>query len=239
MRIKMTNIEEKLERLRANENEGDKILDAVREILEKDAQKQTNIQKNLQGNTPVVGNAFDFDLLETDKIYHISQIKKICIDYRLRFLSSKYFKGEIPQEAFSKIKQIEKEHEIEVKGFKIVAPSKLFKLADKDDPLLFAPIGNDYYYLIHKWGNDLHPLRKLLVLPFKNIVNLAVLVFLISCLCTALVPDGLFSKSGSGSEKMVIFFFMFKCIASVVIFYGFALGKNFNPAIWNSKYFNA
>jgi len=25
----------------------------------------------------------------------------------------------------------------------------------------------------------------------------------------------------------------------VVIFYGFALGKNFNPAIWKSKYFNA
>ena len=239
MKLKMTNIEEKLERLRANENDGEQILQAVRDILEKDSRKQANIAKNLNGNVPVTNNAFDFDLLETDKIYHISQIKKICIDYRLRFLDSKYFKGEIPQEAFSKIKQMEMEHEIEMKGFKIVAPSKLFKLADKDDPLLFAPIGNNYFYLVHKWGNDLHPLRKLLVLPFKNIVNLAVLVFFISCLCTALVPDGLFSKSGSGSEKMVIFFFMFKCIASVVIFYGFALGKNFNPAIWNSKYFNA
>lgn len=235
----MTNIEEKLERLRANEKEGAKILQAVRHILEKDSQKQVNIQKNLKSNIPTAANAFDFDLLETDKIYHIAQIKKICIDYRLRFLDSKYFKGEIPQEAFSKIKKMEKQHDLEVKGFKIVGPSKLFKLADKDDPLLFAPIGNDYFYLIHKWGNDLHPLRKLMVWPFKDIVNLAVLVFLISILCTALVPDGLFSKVGSSAEKMVVLFFMFKCIASVVIFYGFALGKNFNPAIWNSKYFNA
>ena len=239
MRLKMTNIEEKLEKLRANEKEGAEILKAVRQILEKDSQKHVAIQKNLNGNVPIAANAFDFELLETDKIYHIAQIKKICIDYRLRFLDSKYFKGEIPPEAFSKIKRLEKQHDLEVKGYKIVAPSKLFKLADKDDPLLFAPIGNDYFYLIHKWGNDLHPFRKFLVLPFKNIVNLAVLVFFISVLCTALVPDGLFSKVGSGAEKLVILFFMFKCIASVVIFYGFALGKNFNPAIWNSKYFNA
>ena len=235
----MTNLEEQLERLRNDEKEADKILKAVRALLQNDSQNEENIQANLAGNSSVTSNAFNFDLLESDKIYHIDQIKKLCIDYRLRFLDSKYFKGEIPQEAFSKIKQLEEDHKIEVKGFKIIAPSKLFKLADKDDPLLFAPIGNGYFYLIHKWGTDLHPLRKLLVLPFRNIVNLAILVFLISCLCTAIIPDGLFSKSGSNSEKIVILFFMFKCIASVVIFYGFALGKNFNPAIWNSKYFNA
>ena len=134
---------------------------------------------------------------------------------------------------------MEKDHQIELRGFKIIAPSKLFKLEDKDDPLLFAPIGNQYYYLIHQWGNDLHPLRKLFAWPFKNIVNLTMLVVLLSYLVTLMVPQGLFSKSGSTAEFWIIFFFMFKSIASVVIFYGFALGKNFNPAIWNSKYFNA
>lgn len=120
-----------------------------------------------------------------------------------------------------------------------MAPSKLFKLEDKDDPLLFAPIGNGYYYLVDKWGNDLHPFRKLLVWPFKNLVNLTLFVVLISYLVTLMVPEGLFSKKNTTAEFWIIFFFMFKCIASVVIFYGFALGKNFNPAIWNSKYFNA
>mgnify|MGYP006897565197 CR=1 FL=1 len=33
--------------------------------------------------------------------------------------------------------------------------------------------------------------------------------------------------------------FIFKAIAAVVLYYGFAAGKNFNTAIWNSKYFNA
>ena len=239
MFLKTTNIEEKLERLRADQREGEKILRAVRYLLREDSRKRKRIEKNLAKGFPLATNAFVFDLLETDKIYHIDQIKKICIDYRLRFLDSKYFKGEIPKEAISKIKQMEDAHVLEIQGFKILAPSKLFKLKDKDDPLLFAPIGNDYFYLIHKWGNDLHPLRKLLVWPFKSIINLAVLVVLVSYLCTVIVPTGLFSKSSSAVERMIIFFFMFKSVAAVVIFYWVALGKNFNPAIWKSKYLKA
>ena len=131
---------------------------------------------------------------------------------------------------------MEEEHNIKLKGFKIIAPSKLFRLKDKDDPLLFAPLGNNYYYLVHKWGNDMHPLRKFMVWPFKNIVNLTIMVVLISYCITYMVPEGLFSKQNSAAEFWIIFLFFFKSIAAIVIFYGFALGKNFNPAIWSSKF---
>ena len=130
-------------------------------------------------------------------------------------------------------------HDTTLDGLKIVAPSRLFKLEDKDDPLLFASLGNGYYYLIHRWGKDLHPLRKALVWPFRNIVNLTLVVLVFSLLATLGVPEGLFSKKGGSAEFWIIFFFIFKSLAAVVIFYGFALGKNFNPAIWNSRYFNA
>lgn len=239
MLLKKTNIEEKLAMAKIDDLKSAHILREVRQILKTDSDNHERIKKNIGGGRKVVANQFDFDQLETDKIFHIDQIKQICIDYRLRFLNSKYFKGDIPQEAIHKIKTLEKTHGIEVKGFKIVAPSKLFKLKDKDDPLLFTPIGNDYFYLIHKWGNDLHPLRKIFAWPFKNIINLAAVVFSISYLVTLMVPDGLFSKTSSSAEFWIILFFMFKSIAAVVIFYGFAMGKNFNPAIWNSKYFNA
>jgi hypothetical protein len=33
-------------------------------------------------------NAFSIDLIESDRVYHISQIKEICIDFRLRFLDA-------------------------------------------------------------------------------------------------------------------------------------------------------
>ena len=237
--IPRTNIEQKLHRFREQYAQEDQIIQEVYQLLRQDGEKEDRIVANVTGSDKGATNEFKFDLLETDKIYHIEQIKNICIDYRLRFLDSRYFKAEIPQEAISKIKQLEKEHDTELKGYKIIAPSKLFKLEDKDDPLLFAPIGNGYYYLIHKWGNDLHPLRKILVWPFKNVLNLTALVVLVSYLATLMIPEGLFSKSNSTTEFWIIFFFMFKSVAAVVIFYGFALGKNFNPAIWNSKYFNA
>ncbi|GGD37597.1 hypothetical protein [Muriicola marianensis] len=239
MILPRTNIEEKLALESRKSGSQDQIINSVYQLLSEDSAREEEIQERLGGKGKGVHNAFDFDLLETGRIYNLDQIKKICIDYRLRFLDSKYFKGEIPREGISKIKSMEKEHGISIDGFKIIAPSKLFRLEDKDDPLLFAPIGNGYYYLIHRWGNDLHPLRKALAWPFKSIVNLTAVVLLISYLCTLLVPEGLFSKSSSQAEFWIIYFFMFKSIASVVIFYGFALGKNFNPAIWNSKYFNA
>ncbi len=236
--IPRTNIEEKLRNLREHSAQGERILQEVYQLLRRESQED-RISANISGRKGTVENDFDFDLLETKNIYHIDQIKEICINYRLRFLDTRYFKGKIPEEAISKIKEMERVHDTEIKGFKIIAPSKLFKLEDKDDPLLFAPIGNGYFYLIHKWGNDLNPLRRVLVWPFKNILNLTALVVLISYLATLLVPEGLFSKSSSSAEFWIIFFFMFKSVAAVVIFYGFALGKNFNPAIWNSKYFNA
>ncbi|WP_419211699.1 hypothetical protein ACNR9Q_13255 [Maribacter sp. X9] len=239
MLLQKTNIQNKLHqaRLKGSKLEESRLNEVYRILNDLDNELE-RIEQNIANGKATPRNSFNIDLLDTSRIYHIDEIKHVCINYRLRFLDSKYFKGIIPTEAVSKIKSLEREHNLEIKGFKIIAPSKLFKLEDKDDPLLFAPIGNGYHYLIHQWGNDLHPLRKLLMWPFKSIINLAVLVLLMSYGVTSMVPEGLFSKSNSSAEFWIIYFFMFKCIASVVIFYGFALGKNFNHAIWNSKYFN-
>lgn len=238
MHLKKTNIEERLGSLKKGEVE-ELLMSEIFQILNEDVVSQKNIAKEKSDQGSVAVNAFDFEFLETSRIYHLDQIKKICIDYRLRFLDSKYFKGEIPESAVAEIQSLEKKHQIQLCGFKILAPSKLFKLQDKDDPLLFVPIGNGYYYLIHKWGRDLHPLRKLFAWPFKSVVNLALVVLMFSYVLTLMIPEGLFAKSVNSTEFWIIFFFMFKSLAAVVIFYGFALGKNFNPAIWNSKYFNA
>ncbi|MDC0917463.1 hypothetical protein OAQ42_06195, partial [Flavobacteriaceae bacterium] len=181
-------------------------------------------------------NAFDFDLLATDKIYHLDQIKKVSIDYRLRFLDLKYFKNKLPQEALDTIQALESAHDTQLGSFKIMAPSALFRLEKTDDPLLFVPLGKDYYYLVHKWGNDLHPLRKVLMWPFKNIWNLMLTVFVFSWILTELTPMGLFTRTPDSSTYWMLLFFMFKAVASVVLYFGFALGKNFNPAIWNNRY---
>ena len=183
-------------------------------------------------------NQFDFEQLETKRIFHRDTIKKICIDYRLRFLDLDYFKGDVPVEAIESIQALEQAHNTELQNMKIVAPSKLFKLKNADDPLLFVPIGNQYYYLIHKWGNDLHPLRKLLMWPFKNIITSILSILLLSLVLTSFMPLTLFRAEPNWSDFILIFMFMFKSIAAIVIYYAFAAGKNFSRAIWDSTYYN-
>ena len=212
-----TNIAEKLTDAKANNNNA---IEAIKAFL-----KQTPPE-----------NRFNFDLLNSEDIYSIDTIKDICIDYRLRFLDIKYFKNDLPKEAFDKIAAIERNHATTLSGFKIMAPSKLFRLKNTDDPLLFVPLGNNYYYLIHQWGDDLHPFRIYLMWPFNNIWNLLLLILVISWFVTLMTPIGLFTKSADWSSFWMLYFFMFKAIAAVVLYFGFALGKNFNPAIWNSKY---
>ena len=239
MLLKRISLLDQLEKVKARNSNEDVILSQVEAFLAQDAKQEERIQETLSRSKPAIENPFNFDLLQTDRIFHVSHIRQICIDYRLRFLDTKYFKGSIPREGIQMIKEMERSHGIAMKGFKIVAPSRLFRLEDKNDPLLFAPIGNGYYYLIHKWGNDLHPLRRLIAWPFKSVANLLFVLVVLSYLLTEIIPEGLFSRQGSSAEFWIIFFFMFKSVVAVAIFYGFALGKNFSPAVWNSKYFNA
>ena len=214
----------------------------LEEVLNKTRSKARTSQESLSFEQLIdaldikTQNNFDFDRLESHKIYHLDQIREVCIQYRLRFLDIKYFKNDLPESAHQAIQDIETNHGTVLADFKVMAPSVLFRLERKDDPLLFVPMGNNYYYLVHKWGNDLHPLRKLLMWPFKNIWNLLLTVLAVSWVATEMTPMGLFTKTPDQASYWMLYFFMFKAIASIVLFYGFALGKNFNPAIWNSKY---
>ena len=239
LRISRTNIEKELLKARNKNNDPDKILDLVHQIFEESAAADEAILKELHEGSASGSNAFDLDQLESDRIFHIDDIYNICVNYRLRFLDSKLFKSEIPYEALMEIKELEKKHETTLNGFKILAPSKLFKLENADDPLLFAPIGNDYFYLVHKWGNDLHPLRRILMWPFKTMENFLALLLAVSFLTALLVPDGLFSPQQTTTQFFMIFFFIFKWFAGLSIFYGFKKGKNFSTEIWDSKFYNA
>lgn len=236
MTLKGINLEEKLYRLKRKQKNEKSILDEVKAILKKDNERDIEILKTLKNPNSGKNNLFDFDLLESDRIYHVDQIKKICVDYRLRFLDTQFFKGDLPYEAISKIKELEKQHQIKIDSYKIMAPSKLFRLEHYDDPLLFAPIGNGYYYLIHKWGNDLSPYRKLLAWPFKTFESFALSIFILSMLLTAAIPNGTFSAQTSSANAGIVFLFMFKSVFAAVMYYGYLAGKNFSSSVWDSKY---
>ena len=241
MKFLRTNIEEQLRKNKSVPTSIE-LLSQLNTIWDREHKKSVSVLERLtqKSNENTPSNHFNLKKINSENIYHINDIKKICIDYRLRFLNTVYFKGTFPEEVISKIKDLEKVHETAFYNFKIIAPSKLFKLEDADDPLLFIPIGDDYYYFIHKWGNDLDPLRKTWAWFFKSFENTLILCFLVSLLITFLIPDGMFSPAQNPTVGFVLeFLFMFKSVVAVVLYYGFAKGKNFNTAIWNSKYYNA
>ncbi len=233
------NLNEKLLHNRRKRIVDSDVLDQVYKILESDAKHEFAIESNLSNSHKTRENNFNVELLETEKVFHIDDIKSICITYRLRFLDSSLFKSIIPGEAINKIKQLEKDHNTTVKGFKIMAPSKLFKLENYDDPLLFAPIGNDYYYLIHKWGNDLSIWRKWLMYPFRNLDTIIISAIIASFLIALSFPESYFHPKYKTTQFIFLFFFMFKVIGFCLIFFGVSKGKNFNNAIWDSRYINA
>jgi len=234
-----TNIEKQLLKYRSKRIDEHLIIEEVQRIFSENEKQRTEIVSAITENSTAIANDFNFEKLNTKHIFHIEDIKKLCITYRLRFLDSLYFKGNFPEEAISEIRNLEKNHDITLKNFKIVAPAKRLKLENADDPLLFAPMGNDYFYLIHKWGNDLHPFRRWLMWPYKNFENLVFTVAVFSLFITALMPIQWFTPNANLQEYLFLFLFIFKGVCGMVIFYGFSKGKNFNGAIWNSKYYNA
>lgn len=234
--IKEVNLKSKLLKERNREIKQSDVDAWVQSVFKGLGQKRAAIQQKLSTSEGEMMNYFNINKVETDKIFHIDQIKKICIDYRLRFLDTKYFKGGFPANAISKIRQLEDNHTTKLDGFKIMAPSKLFVLKKADDPLLFAPLGNGYYYLIYKWGNDMHPLRKLLVWPLKNVGNLTFFTFLGCLLFTYITSSFFFNGEATVAYNIMLFLFYFKFAIGYILFYGIASGKSFNEFIWQSKY---
>ncbi len=239
MLLKKINLQQELENYRKKHLSEEEILEQVKTLLKAEEDKEREILERIHEGGPFDGNAFDSDLLVPGRVFHISHIKNLCVNYRLRFLETKYFKARFPPEVIFEIKDLEKKHQTSLRGFQIVAPSKNFRLENADDPLLFAPIGNGYYYLIHKWGKDLNPFRRILMWPLKNVKNLLIFTIIFSFAITFLLRAVFFSQYQATSEFIMLFMFSFKSIVGLLVFYGVALGKNFSSGIWNSKYFNA
>lgn len=234
-----TDIAKQLSKTRTKRISSDSLLSEIERVFAENETQRRQIHQNLFEKNSTEENNFQFEKLEAEKIFHLSDIKKLCIAYRLRFVDAHYFKGDFPEEAISAVRMLEKKHQIELKNFKLVAPAKLLKLENADDPLLFAPMGNDYFYLVHQWGNDLHPLRKWLMWPFKTLENLAFSVFLVSLLLTWLIPLHFIVDDPGVREKIIMFLFLFNWTGGLVLLIGIGKGKNVNEEIWNSKYYNA
>ena len=232
--MRKVNLFEELLSERNKELSSDELKSIVKKIWSNHDSKKDQIRISLNKKNDYKNNQLKFDKMESKNIFHKDTIKKICVRYRLRFLDSNLFKGEYPKNITRIITDLESKHDTSLSNFKIMAPSKLFKIKSPDDPILFVPIGNDYFYLVHKWGKEFNKLRKLMVLPFKNIDNLTIFSILVS-IFFALVGK-LVMPSLTSSEVFILFLFLVKGFIFIFFYMFFLSRKNFSESNWNSKY---
>jgi hypothetical protein len=189
-------IDKELEKITQKKKE-ESNLDPVKEmklLLESNSVEDARIIRLLSENShfnrveKVRGNQIALEKIEKDfdgKVYHINEIKKLCVDYRLRFLSSKYYTGSYDVEVASKIKEFSKntnspidEYSLPRRYF-IMAPASMFELREtkyiskaelraQEDPAIFFKIDDNHYRLIHKWGNDFTVFRFIEAFRWRN-----------------------------------------------------------------------
>src|SRR5690606_27925879 len=75
------------------------LMESIKELLACNETQREVIKQRLNNGGEQDSNSFIFDYLESDRIFHVDQIKAVCVDYRLRFLNSNRFKGQVPEEA--------------------------------------------------------------------------------------------------------------------------------------------
>ena len=180
--------------------------------------------------------------INKENIFTIDQIRKICIRYRLRFLDSKYFNSEYPYEAVSQIKAFEKKHGIKIQSFRILAPGKAFNLENiNKDPLLFAQLSDNNYFLLHQWGNDLAWYRKILAWPLQNLKTLMISLFCMCMLFSLSIPSSVmnvFNFETLVYLRIWLAIHTFIGALGFVLWGGLSFNKNFSQQNWDSKYYN-
>jgi hypothetical protein len=173
--------------------------DQQTELAENDALKRVGMHRAIEQGRALKSRAEALRQetlrFNQEKVFHISQIEKTCNKYHLRFLPSRIYEGAVDSKLPDKITTFEVAYGVQLSGGRlsysgfldryvgadntnafIMAPASSFKLQEKPkDPLFFYKINDEYYYLIHKWGNDLNISRRFIRL-FSSVV-----------FCTALI----------------------------------------------------
>lgn len=155
-------------------------INEVKLLLEGNSSEDARILRGLSDNSQfnrvekVRGEQIELENLENEyegKVYKLEQIEKLCVDYRLRFLQSRYYTGSYDVEVAAKIKEFAKNTNSPIddwtlgRRFYMMAPAEMFSLRDEKyiskaelrrqaDPAIFFQIDEKHFRLIHKWGND-------------------------------------------------------------------------------------
>lgn len=234
-----TKIQDELNGLQRHRKHQDSLVYEAKRILTRDLFAENKILENL-GQYNQSFELVDEEEVETTKVFIPSEIKKVCIRHRLKFLDSSLYKTEIPYEAVLKIKHINLHHKKELKQFKVLAlPTAFTNKPDDSEALLFAKTNYGNYYLVHRWGNALKWNRKFKFWPLRNFETLGLTVIIFTLTITLLLPTELITLDRKADYfsgyRAAAFFHLLIFNTGVTAYITFAFAKNFSSTIWNQK----
>lgn len=181
----MPNLAKELKRTaRSNRNdlnEQSAITEVSRLIAEKGAEdisilREMGMHRSVEFAQDLHGRKIELENLDKKygQIFSEEEIKRIACKYALKFLPSDKYSGPVEPVMLEKIKAFFAESGLEMnkallgRRMYVLAPPKAFELQERPrpvppDPILFYKIeGGTNYRMIHKWGADLTPWRRIL-----------------------------------------------------------------------------
>lgn len=210
-------------------------------ILNEASERDQDVLSRLRKSEGNISNGFTENKIQ-DRIFSIEEIRKICIRYRLRFLPTHYFKAEFPYPVISEINDLEKKLGFKLQDFRIIAPSTAFDLENiNKDPLLFAEISENKFFLIHQWGTDLKWYRRILTWPLQTFKTYFIALWFLAATFVFLIPSSFMNGINHDSENILRIWLTIHCfIAFMGITFWAALTfeKTFSSLNWQSKYYN-
>lgn len=177
-----------------------------------------------------------FNVMVRDRIVHEDHLKSLCVDYRLRFLNATHFAGQIPYEAIAAMERLDASAGTRLNGYRILAPASLFRLSYQDkDPMLLLELGGGFHYLVHKWGGEINPLRRILMFPLRSFKAMMQSILVFCALVALAIPESVLGEH-SGFVRGIFFFYLLFATSAMSALYGFSRAKNFSENLWQSRY---
>ena len=232
-----SNIQKELIKYRGQtQGQEDNLIKEANRILSADLFSEKKILKHLIQYNSTFQLVSEEDV-PSDLVFTLQEIKWICVSLRLKFLDSKQFANEIPNEAILKIKKFNTKFGKDLAHFKILSTGSSFKKKEDSETLLFAKTYGNNYFLIYQWGNPLKWHRKLRYWYLRSFENLFLSLICLTLLIDLILPTSLITLDKKAEYfsgyRAATFFHLLIFNTGVTAYVCFAFGKNFSGSIWN------
>jgi hypothetical protein len=217
------------------------LLDEVQHVLQFSEKRDLEILQlfGLGSSVASIKNA-RFERSFENHYFNLDQIKRLSVNFRLRFVPIKYYSGEIPFELIFAIKKFEHAHSDEDISYFILAPIKFFLNSDKfSTPYIFASTGDGQYELICKWGDKIPFYIPIIRYPYRNFKCMIISAIIFGCFVALIFSlagylnyDSVFKSILMKVPIIVLASGMFSTFA---LCFGLVTRTDFSNENWNAR----